>query len=282
MSEDIRKKFSKLTTKELKAKIDGGKMSIEEATIAKSVYAKRLSTTASLKSAVEAGLPEVAEVAEAIGDDAIIDAIADNETMQQDLTGEQAEIVDNLITVPLAKEKATKGKKVKKEKTEKVAKVPVVVLSAEDSENIASVVVDFKGSKRDLVITLLNTGFTCQQIAHYKPAIAHTPYIYSLKGKELSGKDKPVLNLSDYDVQLAGCETKSDKIRALNTAGVARGDIATLLGVHYSHVFSVLTAAKKAAEKPAKEKKTKKTVAATTDPDSSSTDPQEPVAQPEE
>ena len=41
--------------------------------------------------------------------------------------------------------------------------------------------------------------------------------------------------------QVKGCDTKSSKIRALNSKGHKRADIARFLDIRYQHVRNVLT-----------------------------------------
>jgi len=47
-------------------------------------------------------------------------------------------------------------------------------------------------------------------------------------------------NAADMDRVCAGLRTKSDKIRALATAGAAKGEIARYLDIRYQFVYNVL------------------------------------------
>jgi len=55
------------------------------------------------------------------------------------------------------------------------------------------------------------------------------------------------MNRQEMEAIVAGVPTKSEKIRLLNRAGVAKADIARFLDIRYQHVYNVLLRDKKAS-----------------------------------
>jgi len=144
----IEKKFKKIGSKELRVKLSRGLLSATEIEIVKRILDKR-ETGESYKA------PDFEKESQ--------------ETVKK--IAEKQEVDGN--NMPL---KTVKESKPKVEKT----KISKVGLPFEDSVKIKKVIDGFKGSKKELVVHLLESGFTKQQLDKYQPQIAHWSYIYDI------------------------------------------------------------------------------------------------------
>lgn len=138
----IEKKFKKLGTKELEAKLKRNTLSLPEVEVVKSILEKRKG----------------------------------GETYVSPTFAEESKEVVKKITEQQEKEPI----KEVKSKTEKKTVTSRSKLSSEDSEAIKKIVDKFEGSKKELIFHLFEKGFTKQQLDKYQPQIAHWSYIYSL------------------------------------------------------------------------------------------------------
>lgn len=77
--------------------------------------------------------------------------------------------------------KAPKTKKTTKQESTKTAGAKTI-LSLKDSEKIKEIVAAFKKEeeKKTIIVSLLKSGFTKQQLDKYRPEIAHWSYIYQI------------------------------------------------------------------------------------------------------
>lgn len=139
----IEKKFKKIGSKELRVKLSRGLLSVTEVEIVKGILIKREGE--SYKS------PDFEKESQET-----VKKIAEKQKDEPDST-------------------TTKESKPKAEK-----KTLKVVLTPEVSAKIKKVVDEFKGSKKELVVYLLENGFTKQQLDKYRPEIAHWSYVYDV------------------------------------------------------------------------------------------------------
>jgi hypothetical protein len=136
----IEKKFKKIGTKELKAKLERKTLSVLETGIVEAIIKSR-----------ESGESYISP------------------TFKEESKQTMKEIA----------EKQTEAEEKVSPKTEKKT-TSRSVLSEEDFQRIKTIVDKFEGSKKELVFHLFDQGFTKQQLDKYRPEIAHWSYIYSM------------------------------------------------------------------------------------------------------
>jgi len=141
----IEKKFKKIGSKELRVKLSRGLLSATEVEIVKGILNKR-ETGESYKS--------------------------------PDFEKESQETVKKIAEKQKNEPSSISTKEVKPKVEEK--KTLKIVLTSEDSVRVKKVIDGFKGSKKELVVHLLESGFTKQQLDKYQPQIAHWSYIYDI------------------------------------------------------------------------------------------------------
>jgi hypothetical protein len=154
----IEKKFKKLASKDLEKKSKDSTLSKEEREIAKAILKSR-----------ETGEKYVSP---SFKDDA-------KEFMKrkaEEQAGEKPEKSEKAVKsekTPVSKPKKDKEPVKNNTKAEKT-------LTEEQKKKIQHIVLNFEGSKKELVVYLLEHGFTKQQLDKYTPQIAHWSYIYDI------------------------------------------------------------------------------------------------------
>ena len=195
-SELVEKKLKKLGTKDLESK------SIKESSIDTLKIIQKILQNRESKLDVEllilrreadqhldlivenncvAGFEQVETILGETDSSAILDLIQeckDKEILRKILS---APVKDGATSVSTKKTDTSTSKKTTSPKpSSKKAKS----LSDEDTEKIKSILDSLAdANKKEIVITLLNAGFTKQQLDKYRPEIAHWSYIYELSNQ---------------------------------------------------------------------------------------------------
>lgn len=144
------KKMKKLATKDLRAKLESGKLSASESEVVTSILKKRETPSSYKDSSFE----------------------KESQDTVKKIAQEQSRTIDSQTTsIPIVKKSDKKSPKTISLRNP---------LSQEESDRITKIISEFSGSKKELIVSLHDQGFTKQQLDKYRPEIAHWSYIYSL------------------------------------------------------------------------------------------------------